>query len=192
MRIKNLIYVLALLLIACTADNDSAENAPKTTATLAAKNAAQQAVLLPAHSATLLQEMLDNNNLPQLDTAFLYLDFWASWCKPCIESFPFMDSLQHKYAAHNLHVLAVNMDFKREDATRFLAAQQVKFAVDYDQKAYLAESLGVLSLPSSLLIYRGKIVAAYRGFNQQKAQQIEQDIASVLKLAPKTATTNNN
>ncbi len=43
----------------------------------------------------------------------VYLDFWASWCKPCQRSFPWMNTLLSKYSAENFTVITVNLDADR-------------------------------------------------------------------------------
>jgi cytochrome c biogenesis protein CcmG/thiol:disulfide interchange protein DsbE len=50
----------------------------------------------------------------------VYLDFWASWCGPCKESFPFMEELRREFAKDSLQVLAVNLDRKSDAAKPFL------------------------------------------------------------------------
>src|SRR5689334_21183120 len=64
-----------------------------------------------------LSEPLD---LSPLRGRVVYLDFWASWCAPCRQSFPWMESMQQTYAAQGLSVLAINVDHDRADAERFL------------------------------------------------------------------------
>ena len=61
-----------------------------------------------------------------------YVDFWASWCGPCRQSFPWMNQMQDKYGAKGLRVLAVNLDARREDAQRFLAEHPARFALGFD------------------------------------------------------------
>ena len=55
------------------------------------------------------------SNRGKLDSASLkgklaYVDFWASWCVPCKQSFPWMNEMQAKYGDRGLHVLAINVD----------------------------------------------------------------------------------
>ena len=47
----------------------------------------------------------------------VYVDFWASWCGPCKQSFPFMNAMQTKYKAQGFEIIAVNVDAKTTDAT---------------------------------------------------------------------------
>ncbi len=51
----------------------------------------------------------------------VYLDFWASWCPPCRESFPFMNELQRELGEKGLQIMAVSVDKVAADAQRFLA-----------------------------------------------------------------------
>ena len=49
----------------------------------------------------------------------VYLDFWASWCGPCKQSFPWMNAMHARYSAQGLRVFAINVDQKPADAARF-------------------------------------------------------------------------
>ena len=69
-----------------------------------------------------IKHLLDGNQvtLNQYQGKVVYLDFWASWCPPCLKSFPFMEDLQTQYGKQGLVVLAVNLDENTEDAKEFL------------------------------------------------------------------------
>ena len=54
----------------------------------------------------------------------ILLDFWASWCGPCKNSFPAMQELHKQYAERGLTIIAVSVDDKREDMERFLKADE--------------------------------------------------------------------
>ena len=128
-----------------------------------------------------LPGLKDAVNLAGLKGKVVYVDFWASWCGPCRQSFPFMNDLQARYRAQGLEILAVNLDARREDADKFLAAVPAQFTIAFDAKGDSARRFEVKGMPSSFLIGRdGKLVALHRGFKDDDRQQIEASIAQAL------------
>ena len=107
------------------------------------------AVLVPVavHAASLL-------DLPSFRGRVVYLDFWASWCAPCRQSFPWMETLKRTYGGQGLEIITVNLDMDRADADRFLKQFHPTFVVRFDPKGELAESYKVQGMPSSVLIDR--------------------------------------
>ena len=84
----------------------------------------------------------------------VYLDFWASWCGPCKQSFPWMQAMTAAYAGQGLTVIAVNLDAERADADRFLDQFKPTFDVRFDPKGEFAEFYRIEGMPSSVLIDR--------------------------------------
>jgi thiol-disulfide isomerase/thioredoxin len=60
------------------------------------------------------------------------VDFWASWCKPCRQSIPWLNTLKARYGADGLTIIGVNVDAEREDADRFLRDVPIDFEVMFD------------------------------------------------------------
>ena len=85
------------------------------------------------------QEFAVYDSLPQLvsriqqaGSATLVVNFWATWCKPCVEELPCFEELRKKYAEKNVQVLLVSLDFKSQVEKKFipfLKAQQLKSEV---------------------------------------------------------------
>ena len=84
----------------------------------------------------------------------MYLDFWASWCAPCLQSFPWMQAMQDAYERRGLTVVAVNLDQFRKDADRFLAKFHPNFDVRFDPHGEVAERFKVQGMPTSVIIDR--------------------------------------
>ncbi len=123
--------------------------------------------------------------LSQYRGKVLYLDFWASWCGPCKQSFPWMNAMQVKYGAKGLQVLAINVDTKREDARKFLLSSPATFELAYDAQGLTPRLYGVKTMPSSYVIDRaGKVVAVHRGFAPEDSAALEQLVRLALESTP--------
>ena len=95
----------------------------------------------------------------------VYLDFWASWCKPCVKSFPKLDALHKKYNGEGFEVIAINLDQKKSKALEFLKRQPVEYTVLYDEHTEVAQAYKVQAMPSSYFIDKnGKIRLSHKGF----------------------------
>jgi len=111
-----------------------------------------------------------------------YVDFWASWCGPCKQSFPWMNEMHAKYAASGLRILAVNVDAKRADAERFLQGTPANFAIVYDRDGAFAKSVEVKTMPSSMLVdAKGRVLFVHEGFNLKDRESLEAVIAGALR-----------
>ena len=127
-----------------------------------------------------------SSNRGKLDSASLkgklvYVDFWASWCVPCKQSFPWMNEMHAKYADRGLHVLAINVDAKAADAEKFLTQVPAKFQVAFDASGQTPKQFAVKSMPSSYLIDGdGRAVYVHTGFRESDKNAIEAAIVAAL------------
>ena len=120
-------------------------------------------------------------SLEQYKGKVVYLDFWASWCPPCLKSFPFMDELQAQYGADGFVVIAVNIDENSQDAREFMGRTQASFFVGRDEQGDIAESYDVKAMPSTYLIGRdGLIKEVHRGFRSSDKDKIRQMVSSLI------------
>ena len=120
-------------------------------------------------------------NLAQLQGKVVYLDFWASWCDPCRDSFPWMAAIKEKYGASGFEVVAVNLDRDRALADEFLKKMTVNFVVAFDASGESAEQYNLRGMPASYLIGRdGSIQASHLGFNDSDKAKLEAAIRVLL------------
>lgn len=131
--------------------------------------------------ALALPGLNDKVELAALAGKVVYVDFWASWCGPCRQSFPFMNEMLAKYRAQGLEIVAVNLDAKREDAERFLAQVPAQFTVAFDARGESARRFEVKGMPASFIVGRdGRVLAAHKGFKDEDRTDIDTRIAHAL------------
>lgn len=142
--------------------------------------------------ATELNEVAPNCDLPGFEPSqsanfeqfrgkVVYVDFWASWCPPCLRSFPFMNRMTQQYGAQDLEIIAVNMDEERDDAIEFLERSPTKFRVVADTKQECAQAFEVKAMPSSYIIDRkGKIRHIHLGFKTDETEELQTVITQLL------------
>jgi len=119
--------------------------------------------------------------LSALKGKLVYLDFWASWCGPCRQSFPWMNEMQRKYGAQGLQVVAVNLDAKRADADAFLAQVPARFTLAFDAAGQSARKFAVKGMPSSVLVGRnGEVLFVHQGFREDERGELEAKLAAAL------------
>ncbi|MDY7576418.1 TlpA disulfide reductase family protein [Actimicrobium sp. CCI2.3] len=111
----------------------------------------------------------------------IYLDFWASWCGPCKQSFPWMNEMQTRYGSKGLQVVAINVDKKVADAGIFLKDHPATFSVAFDAEGKTPASYGLKGMPGSVLIGPdGKVLLVHNGFVPADRDALEQHIKQAL------------
>lgn len=124
-------------------------------------------------------------NFQSLRGQVVYVDFWASWCGPCAQSFPFMNRLHSALQDKGLHIVAINVDENTDDAEQFLKNQPAKFKVALDSDNQCAKNFDVRAMPSTYLIDRKGIVRhVHLGFRDSEADVLEEQVNQLLKEAP--------
>jgi thiol-disulfide isomerase/thioredoxin len=141
----------------------------------------------PPPCALTLSSMGPPVSFDQFRGQVLYVDFWASWCGPCLLSFPFMNEMQHAYGDKGLHVLAINMDEKPADAARFLDQHKATFDVAQGPNGAngpngkCAKDFGVATMPTSFLVDRkGAIRLVHKGFRPGDIDELKAKLEELL------------
>lgn len=128
-----------------------------------------------------LPSLSGNKALDDYRGQYLYVDFWASWCGPCRQSFPWMNDMLDKYEAQGLKIVAINLDEKRSDAMRFLDEVPTDVDIVFDSSGSTAESFKVRGMPSSYLINpEGQIIFSHIGFRKRESSKLEAEIVRLM------------
>ena len=103
------------------------------------------------------------------------LDFWATYCKPCVKAMPKLQKIHEKYGKSGLTVLGVNVDGPRGQnrVKPFLRARNVSFPIALDSDSGVMRRMQVNVLPTTLLIAQnGEIALRQVGYNSKNAEAL--------------------
>lgn len=90
----------------------------------------------------------------------LVLNFWATWCAPCIEELPSLDEFQRELANQGVVVLGVSVDKDAKAYKRFLERTKVSFLTTRDPDNKVNAEYGTFKFPETYIINReGKVVS---------------------------------
>lgn len=113
-----------------------------------------------------------------------YVDFWASWCGPCAESFPWLNQLKARYG-DRLHVVGIDVDEDAEAGQRFLAKHPAQFPIIADRDGHLAASFAISGMPSAVILGAdGHVVHQHSGFKSGRTADYEAAIEKALAASP--------
>ena len=113
------------------------------------------------------------HDLQELKGKVVYVDFWASWCPPCVKSFPFLNELDHELKDKGLQIIGINLDEKLADAQEFIAKHPVDFSIVADTSKQCAKSFEVMAMPTSYLIDRkGNVRHIHQGFRPAESEEL--------------------
>jgi cytochrome c biogenesis protein CcmG, thiol:disulfide interchange protein DsbE len=89
----------------------------------------------------------------------LVLNFWATWCQPCVEEVPSLDEFAKEMAGSGVVVLGVSMDTNPQLYHDFLSRSHVSFMTARDPAARISQDYGTFKYPESYIIdSKGKVV----------------------------------
>ena len=99
----------------------------------------------------------------------LLINFWATWCPPCVEEMPQLEGLSQDFKNKNFVLLGINENGgttskAREAVAAFRLRVPLSFPILFDDKEVAADGFGVTSLPTSFLVDKtGNIVKVISG-----------------------------
>ncbi len=118
----------------------------------------------------------------ELKDKIVVLDFWATWCAPCIGEVPGFNKLQEKYASHGVQIigLAVQSGWA-SDIKRFARKHSMRYTILVGTDDTVSD-FDVIAFPTTYVIAPGwKLYKKYSGIYEGKSAEIERDIEALLK-----------
>jgi cytochrome c biogenesis protein CcmG/thiol:disulfide interchange protein DsbE len=121
--------------------------------------------------------------LSDLTGKVVMLEFWATWCGPCIDSVPEMNALYEEYRSRGFIVLGISMDKGKDMQTRlgsFAKEHSITYPILHDS-GDVNGLYGVNSIPSTFLIdKKGNMVSKHVGFSPSLKEILSKEIEALL------------
>lgn len=106
-----------------------------------------------ATPALMLEDMKGNSiNLANLRGKTVLINFWATWCAPCVEEMPSIQNLKARFTQEKFEVLAVNVGESKERVEAFLKKVPVKLSILFDPQGDASRAWKVRGFPTTFII----------------------------------------
>lgn len=108
------------------------------------------------------------------------INFWASWCGPCVEEFPLLQRAAEEHADAGLAIVGIVVDDRSEAARDFMERLGASWPAAMDPGARVAQRYGIFGPPETFFVDRDGIVVG-RQIGQFSASSLETKLAAILE-----------
>lgn len=111
------------------------------------------------------------------------IDFWATWCKPCLQELPHVNELYRKHREQGLQVFAITIDSPKSQSKvkPFIKGQGYEFTVLLDQDSEARKLFGGKDVPLTILIDRkGEVVFRHLGYVPGDEKSLEEKVGKLV------------
>ncbi len=172
------------LLMACSENKKKVEALAETSSELQIETTEKVVPVMGIPSFNFSE--LEKEFLQQNDQRVYVLNFWATWCKPCVKELPAFEQLRSAYETKNVEVVLVSLDFPENLATRvvpFVSDHDLKSKVilldDPDANSWIPKVSETWSgaIPATLMIKNGTSKFYERSFT---FEELENELKTIL------------
>jgi thiol-disulfide isomerase/thioredoxin len=135
----------------------------------------------PAPDFTLASRAGKPLSLAQYKGQVVMLNFWASWCVPCKQEMPLLETIQKTYGKRGFTLIGVNVEPDSKAANAVLEKIPVSFPVVYDTESKVSKAYEVSGMPSSVFIDRkGQVRMLHRGYKPGDENEYMNEIRALV------------
>lgn len=110
------------------------------------------------------------------------IDFWATYCVPCLEAVPELRKLSDKYQAQGFEVVGISVDAYTDGVPDFVKELKMTYTVLLDADQDVQAAYGLRSLPETFLLGRdGLLIKHWMGFDDEVSKEIPAAVEAALK-----------
>lgn len=116
------------------------------------------------------------------------IDFWATWCKPCVAAIPKIEAIYQMYKDSGVHVIGINIDSPRNlsKIAPFTESQGITYPILLDTEQAVMHDLNVTSFPTLLIVdSNNQVVYTHEGYQPGDEIEIKNQLSSLLNKTSK-------
>ncbi len=111
----------------------------------------------------------------------IVLDFWATWCGPCLQTMPLVEKVAHEFEAEGVQLIAVNLEEPAKTITSMLERHKLQLTVALDIDGVAAAKYQATAIPQTVVIDReGKVARLFVGGGPKLADQLRDALREVV------------
>jgi len=131
----------------------------------------------------------DNNDLKlsKIKAPIVILNFWASWCKPCLEEFPTIVAMKKKFSNDQVLVIGINADEKNQNIKikKIVKKYNLNFPIVADKDGKALKDFLISSLPVSIIFKNGKVIEISKVAKDFNSGEVITSFQKILKNSKK-------
>lgn len=115
---------------------------------------------------------------------YTVIDFWATWCKPCVTAIPKLNSIYEEFSNKGIEFVGVNVDGPRNQSKvkPFANSLNIKYSIVLDPDQDLVSEFNVTAFPTLIVLNsKGKEVFMHEGFIPGDEKLIKEELSKLLK-----------
>ncbi|MBL6988957.1 MAG: TlpA family protein disulfide reductase [Bacteriovoracaceae bacterium] len=112
-------------------------------------------------------------NIPKLNSKFIVLNFWASWCTPCLAEFSSIVNMKKKFGDNVIKVIGINSDETRQmqNIKKISKMFSLNFPIVADNQGKIHQDFLVSAIPVSIIFKDGKVFEVSKGSKDFMAEE---------------------
>jgi thiol-disulfide isomerase/thioredoxin len=116
----------------------------------------------------------------------ILIDFWATWCGPCVKGIPYLKKLYHQHHDRGFEIIGISLDSNKKDVEDYIAGEGIKWKISYSGGAWndaTARYYHVNLIPSYWLIDRNGVLRDF-GIPLRDKETMKKSIEKLISQAP--------
>ncbi|HEY8072909.1 MAG TPA: TlpA disulfide reductase family protein [Labilithrix sp.] len=123
-------------------------------------------------------------SLDSLQGKVAVIDFWATWCGPCKQSFPKLESLSKRHAG-KVVIVGVSVDDDKDGVVPFAKANGASFPIGWDDGHAIANRWHVETMPTTVILdSTGTVRYIHAGYHDDEPEQVDKELLGLVNESP--------